>query len=245
MFLLSCAGPTPGPDKQFAGGLQGAVTGAGSGAITGFQVGSGTGPGAVLGAGIGAVAGGLQGMTQDSREENLLNLSAASRSERELARVQEVLQDHFRRRMELHPTRDIFPADLFFFGDQSVLRADAKALVDEIARMNKERFPWSRMGVISYQRAAGEGNEFARRLAQKRARQIADRMVRAGLGARRISAQAVLIEAPLVLDPLDRADRYNQAIEFAVLDRVPPVEATPVAKSGEEKPQLRLEGSPQ
>ena len=107
----------PGPDKQAFGTLQGAATGAGAGAVTGFQIGAPTGAGALVGAGFGAVAGGIQGIMQDQSEEQLLALSTQTRRERERAMVHEVLREQYARRLELHPTRDLFPADLFFSGD--------------------------------------------------------------------------------------------------------------------------------
>ena len=137
--FAGCAGPTPGPDKARLGVASGAVLGAGSGAVVGAQVSSITGPGVAIGAGLGAVAGGIRGFIQDQLEDDLLALSAEARGERERAWVQELLTDHYARRMELHPTRDIYPADWFFRGDERTLRPIAERLVAEIASMNKER----------------------------------------------------------------------------------------------------------
>ena len=211
--------PYPGPDKQGAGEISGAATGAGAGAVTGFQLGVGAGPGAFVGAGLGAVAGGIQGFANDQQEENLLSLSAQTHRERETAMVHEVLNDHYRRRMELHPTRDIFPADLFFDGDNVRLRPEARALVKALAHMNKERLPWSRLAVTSYVRASDNKSFFAKHLAEKRAREICDYMIRGGLEPRRLVPRAVIIEAPVLIDPDDAPGRYNQAVELIPLDR--------------------------
>ena len=221
LCLAGCSSvPHPGPDKQGAGMLSGAAVGAGAGAVTGFQVSAGTGPGAFVGAGMGAVAGGLQGLADDMAEENMLKVAAQTRQERERALVHETLEDHYRRRMQLHPTRDIYPADLFFFGDETKLRSSAVPLIEEIARLNKQRLPWSRLEVIAYNRSNdGEKSYFARHLAEQRSRKLAAQFVRAGIEPRRIEARGVIVDAPLLIDPADRADRYNQAIEIVPLDR--------------------------
>jgi outer membrane protein OmpA-like peptidoglycan-associated protein len=218
--LIACSTkPYPGPDKQGAGEVSGAVTGAGAGAVTGFHLGVGAGPAAFVGAGIGAVAGGIQGFATDQQEENLLALSAQTQAEREVAMVHEVLNDHYRRRMELHPTRDIFPADLFFDGDNVKLRPEARALVRELAHLNKERLPWSRLAVTSYVRASDDKSFYAKHLAEKRAREICDYMIRGGLEPRRLVPRAVIIDAPILVDPDDAPGRYNQAVELIPLDR--------------------------
>lgn len=220
LLLTACAGGAyRGPDKQFEGGLQGAASGAGAGAVTGFQVGAGTGPGAAIGAGIGAIAGGIQGYAQDQTEDRLLDLSAEARREQERAYAQEVLIEHHKRRIELHPTRDIFPADLFFYGDEVRLRPGARAVLAEIARINKERLPWSTLVVAAYVKAADPDSAYAQHLAQRRARTLCDYLTRAGLEPRRLQTRAVVINQPLLIDPHDRADRYNQAIEIIPLDR--------------------------
>lgn len=219
LALQACGGPTAGPDKQFGFGLQGAVSGAGSGAVTGFQLGSGTGPGAAVGAGLGFVAGGIRGLAQDQMEENLLKLSAETQRERKIALAHEILEDHYRRRIELHPTRDIYPADLFFFGDEAKLRKGAGTLVSELAKLNKERLAWSRLAVVAYTQTKDEKSEYATLLAERRARVLSDGLVRAGIEPRRISTRTVLIDAPLLVDPDDAPGRYSQAIELVPLDR--------------------------
>lgn len=225
-FFIGCTGAVKGPDKQFSGGLQGAVTGAGAGAITGFQLGVGTGPGAFVGAGLGAVAGGLHGAARDGEEENTLKLSAMTQEERQRAIVHETLQDHLARRMELHPSRDIYPADLFFQGDDTKLCSQGLPMVKELARLSKHRMPWSRIAVTAYvrgenieEKGGSKEESYSMRLAELRAREIADHLVRAGLQPRRVEARAVVVDAPLVKDPLDHPDRYSQAIELVYLDK--------------------------
>ena len=220
IVLVGCTkGPTPGPDKQFESSLLGAATAAGAGAVTGAQFAAGSGPGALVGAGVGFVAGGIHGAMEDMAEENMLQLAAQTKVEREVSIAHEILNDHYRRRIELHPTRDIYPADLFFLGDESLLRPEADALVREIAKLNKVRLPWSRLVVASYVKSVDKESEFAYRLAERRSREIGDSLVRAGIEPRRIEARGVLISAPVLIDPDDDPARYNQAVEIIPVDR--------------------------
>lgn len=221
VVLGGCAtGPLPGPDKQFTGGLQGAVTGAGAGAVTGFQVGAGTGPGAFVGAGLGAVAGGISGFAEDQSEADLLRLSAETRREREVAFAQEILSEQYERRLQLHPTRDIFPADLFFCGDSAKLKPGAEALIREIARINRLRVPWSRLAVAVYSKVAEGGpSAYAEHLSERRSEELCNELVRAGVEPRRLEARAVLVSSPILIDPADDPARYNQAVEIIPLDR--------------------------
>ncbi|MGI6525567.1 MAG: hypothetical protein ACOX2O_09815 [Bdellovibrionota bacterium] len=223
LALFSCTAcsskPQHGPDKQFGGTLAGAASGAGTGAITGFHLGAGSGPGALAGAGLGAVAGGVHGAVRDSVEESLLKTSAELQKEREIAIAHETLQDHYRRRMELHPARDIYPAEYFFDADQIKVRCSAKALIREIAALNKKRYPWSRLIVAMYIKADNENSEYAQHLVEGRARALGDALVRAGLEPRRIETRAVIVPAPILIDPLDAPDRYNQAVELIPVDR--------------------------
>lgn len=218
-MAVGCAPALPGPDKQFAGTLEGAALGAGSGAITGFHVSAATGPGAAIGAGFGAVAGGIQGLMADREEAAMLAVAAQSRGERERARVHEILNEHYSRRLELHPTRDIYPADLFFDGDEVKLRPGAESLLSEIARLNKRRLPWSRLAIASYSKVGSGDSEYARHLNERRSRAVGDSLVRAGIEPRRVVTRAVVIDEPILLDPHDKPTRYNQAIEIIPLDR--------------------------
>lgn len=211
--------PLPGPDRQFDGTVHGALTGAGAGAVTGFQVGAGTGPGALVGAGLGAVAGGIQGAVQDGFDQNLIRLSEEADMEREKLHAQEILHDQFKRRIELHPTREIYPADLFFAGDQAKVRRDAKVLVAELARLNRNRVPWSKLVITAYVKSKSKESEFATYLAQERSKDLVNHFVRAGIEPRRLEARAVIIEQPILMDPMDQPGRYNQAIEIIPLDR--------------------------
>lgn len=217
--LSACTPATPGPDKQFAGGLEGAAVGAGAGAVTGFQLGSGTGPGAAVGAGFGAIAGGIQGAMKDSAEMQMLELAAQTREQRQVAWAHEILNDQFKRRLELHPAREIYPADLFFYGDEPKLRAGAEPLIKELARMNKRRLPWSRLVIASYARTSDLEAPHARQLAERRARELVNQLVHSGLDPRRLEARGVAVTAPILIDPDDDPLRYNQAVEIIALDK--------------------------
>jgi len=220
ILLSGCGRPLqPGPDKQGEGLVRGAVSGAGSGAITGFHLSSATGPGALIGAGFGAVAGSIQGAMHDQAEEQLALTREEIRREREIAYAHQVLVDHHHRRTLLHPTRDIFPADIFFAGDEVKLRGGALPVLREVGGLNKARMPWSRLVVASYVRSNDPDSEYALELAARRAEAISDQFVRYGIAPRRLEPRAVILDEPLVVDPADDPFRYNQAIEFIMLDR--------------------------
>ncbi|MBX7145592.1 MAG: OmpA family protein [Oligoflexia bacterium] len=218
LWLAACAGPLPGPDKQMAEAGAGAAAGAGAGAVTGFQVGSGTGPGAFVGAGIGAVAGSIRGAIQDTQEEQQLEFAARSREVRTQAWAHDVLREQFQRRLELHPSREIYPADLFFSGDGAQLKPGAQALLREIARLNERRLPWSKLVIASYAKGA-DGGAWQEDVAGRRAKVVFNQFVQAGIEPRRLEARAVVVQEPLLLDPHDDPLRYNQAIEIIPVDK--------------------------
>lgn len=217
--FFGCSAPQTGPDKQFEGELSGAALGAGAGAVTGFQVSSATGPGAAVGAGLGAVAGGIQGFFKDQIEESLLKLAKETNKERQRALAHEILNEHYKRRLELHPTRDIYPADLFFYGDEARLRACAWPLIQELAAMNKQRYPWSRFEVAVYTESKDPESDYAKHLSSQRAKVLGNFLVRAGIEPRRIDTKAMVVDAPILIDPADYPTRYSQAIEFTPMDR--------------------------
>ncbi len=218
LSLVGCVAATRGPDKQFEEGTKGAAMGAVSGAVTGFQVASATGPGAVIGAGIGFAAGSLRGAGHDQLEEELLDLQDVRESAAEQAFVQEVLTDQIARRIELHPGREIYPADIFFISDSAKMKRSGYAIIKELARRYKEKAPTSRLAITSYIRASDKSSSFARHITEKRARAIVTAFVRAGVEQRRMVAKAVIMQKTLLFDPDDAPDRYNQAIEIIKLD---------------------------
>ncbi len=221
-WLVGCAplanNPVPGPDKQGTGGIYGAMIGAGSGAVTGAQLGAGTGPGAVVGAGLGAVWGAVTGLGTDLLEEDQLRRQEELQRTRELAWVQEVLNDHYKRRLELHPSRDIFPADLFFEADDTKLKGSSVLLVQEIASMMKRRMPWSRLAIVSYSTSSEPQNSYSSFLTEKRANEIATQFIKAGVEPRRVTWKGKVVSDPILLDPYDKPNRYRQAVEIVTLD---------------------------
>ena len=217
--LVACTTPRPGPDKQSQGALLGALSGAGTGAITGAQVASATGPGALIGAGFGIVFGGIQGAVQDSFEEDLMQVARDIRRERARAFAHEVLAHHYERKKEIHPSRDIFPADMFFQPDEIVLRPSALPILEELVAIHRDRFGWSRFRVYSYVKSKDVNNEYGRYLAERRAEELGNQLARFGIEPRRIRVQGVLVSEPILVDPLDPDPlRYGAAIEFAPVD---------------------------
>jgi len=211
--------PIPGPDKQGMGLLTGAMLGAGSGAVVGAQVGSVAGPGALVGAGVGAVYGSIKGIGTDILEEDQIKREKELALARERLWAQEQLAEHYQRRLELHPSRDIFPADLFFEADGASVSEYSVALVREIAELSRERLPSSRILVVSYLTSSDPESAFARQLTEERAENIALEFVRSGINPRRMLTQGVILTKPLLIDPYDNRDRYRQALEIVLLDK--------------------------
>jgi outer membrane protein OmpA-like peptidoglycan-associated protein len=211
--------PRPGPDKAADARIAGAFTGAGAGAVTGFQLGAGAGPGALVGAGVGAVAGGVRGFIHDDQEERDADLKAETQKAEARAAAQALIASYYDKRVRLHPTRDIFPADLFFLGDSVSLCPSGRAVLDEIFLLNKERFPWSRFGVAVYSRSQDDRSLYAKHLSERRALAISNHLIHSGIEPRRIEAHAVVVPEIIFVDPADVPDRYAQAVEFIPLDR--------------------------
>lgn len=212
------AEPVPGPDKQGVGLFYGAALGAGSGAVTGAQLSAGAGPGAFAGMGLGAVLGMFQGISADLLEEDQIGRSHEQGMLKEQLWVQEVLAEHYRRRLVLHPNRDIFPADFFFDGDSVKVRDDAKVLIRELARLTKERMPWSRIKITAYLSAANDNSSYASYVTGRRAEELGLGFIQSGFDPRRLVVEGVTIAEPLVVDPNDSPARYRQAVEITPLD---------------------------
>ncbi len=210
--------PTPGPDKGGAGFLSGAALGAGSGAIIGAQVSAATGPGAWLGAGFGALNGLFKGLGIDALEEDQLRRLEEEQKLREIAWATEVLEEHYQRRLELHPNRDIFPADLFFDQDSSKLKPHSLPLISELAQLTRRRMPWSRIVIATYSTASDPNSTYAKHINQTRAAELAREFVHSGIEARRIATKAQTLPEPILIDPFDSPARYRQAVEIVLLD---------------------------
>lgn len=219
VLMIGCAGPNRKPETQFMGSVQGAMTGAASGAMTGFHLGIGAGPAALAGAGVGALAGGMQGYAHDVLQEKNEKLQKQINKEEERAKVHQILRAHYEDRLRLSPSREIYPADTFFFGDERKICRDRVPLVTEISKLTKERMPWSRFAVTAYVKSADEDSEFAKDLAESRAKEISNYLIKAGIEPRRVVARGVIVPNEVIVDPTDKPGRYSQAIEFSLLDR--------------------------
>lgn len=215
IFLSACF--TPAGHRQQEGALGGAATGALAGMVTAVHSGAAYPPAAAIGAGFGAIAGGVKGYFADQLEARYAILAKEKDHQKALLQAQLIVLSQLEQRKKLHPTRDIYPADLFFLGDEHKLRDGAEAIIEEIAIINKERFSWAPLVVASYVQA-GKNSEFAEHLAADRAKVIANKLIKYGISPRRVQASPVVIDQVLLLDPEDRPDRYSQAIEF-IADR--------------------------
>ena len=212
--------PVEGPDKMFAGTGIGALEGAGAGAITGAQFTAATGPGAAIGAGFGAVMGGIHGAMRDELEDTQMRIGRRTAAEKRRIVAQETLTTHYQRRMEMHPTRDIYPAVIFFRGDSSKMCPSGVGIVREMAALNRFRLPYSRLVVVAYAKSTGiEDTTYVQHLTDRRSREFVNQLVKAGVEPRRLETRSVIVEAPVLLDPKDDPTRYNQAIEIIPIDR--------------------------
>lgn len=211
--------PVEGPDKVFAGEAVGALEGAGAGAVTGAQVSAGAGPGALVGMGVGAVVGAIHGAVRDGIEESDRRTEWEIAEEKSRQNAQHILAEHYAKRLELYPNRDIFPADLFFRGDSAKMCPTGLGLVKELVRMNQFRVPNSRIVIAAYAKSSAKDSPYAMHLTERRSREFVNQMVRAGMEPRRLETRSVVVDAPVVLDPKDHPTRYNQAIEIIAIDR--------------------------
>lgn len=211
--------PVEGPDKMFVGEAVGALQGAGAGAVTGAQLTAGAGPGAAVGAGLGAVVGAIHGAVADANEDVAMRTEQEIKEQQGRAAAQEILAEHYKRRLALHPSRDIFPADLFFDGDDVKVCQSGLAVIKELARMSEKRLPYSSLVVAVYSKGASPESQYSQHLTEERAKEFANQLIHAGMEPRRIQTRAVVVDAPVVIDPLDNPTRYNQAIEIIAIDR--------------------------
>ncbi len=221
VFLHSCSSstkPVSGPDKQGLGLITGGLLGAGSGMITGAQLSAPSGPGVVIGAAFGAVWGSLHGLGMDLLEEEELRLLYEVDRLQEDIWVQNVLISHYERKTEIHPERDIFPADEFFVGDNVNISAGGKLIARAIAKRYMLQSSSSRVLITSYQTSHGKDSFYSSYLGKRRAQAIAREFVIAGLEPRRFVLKSVHLRSPLVYDPYDSPNRYDQAVEFSLLD---------------------------
>ncbi|MDD7472610.1 MAG: hypothetical protein SPJ04_06120 [Bdellovibrionota bacterium] len=218
LSLISCS-PKHEPETVVSNTFMGAATGAGAGAVTGAQLSAGTGPGAAVGAGFGAFLGAVNGLLSERLEYQMKVLEAETNKEKARAYAQQIIKEQYERRLKLHPTRDFYPADLFFYGDEVTLRPNACFLIEEIAKMSKERLPWSRLVVTNYVVASDDDSSYAKHLSRKRSQAIVNELVRLGIEGRRLVSRGVSVREPVLLDPDDYPLRYSQAVEFTAIDR--------------------------
>ena len=218
--VIGCSSkPVPGPDKLGRDEGLGAIQGAGAGMVVGAQVGAGTGPGAAIGAGFGAIAGAINGLVKDSLEDAEVKSEAELKATQSRIVAQDVLAQHYEMRMQMHPGRDIYPADIFFKGDSAKMCPQGVAVVKEIARMNEFRLPYSRIIVASYAKSSDPDSAYVSHLTERRSREFVNQLVRAGVEPRRLETRAVVVDAPVLIDPRDNPTRYNQAIEIIAVDK--------------------------
>jgi outer membrane protein OmpA-like peptidoglycan-associated protein len=163
--------------------------------------------------------GAIQGAFKDSIEEADIKTASQVRGAQSRVLAQGILSQHYQQRMEMHPGRDIYPADIFFRGDSAKMCPQGVAIVREIARLNEFRLPYSRIVVASYAKSSSPESTYLQHLTERRSREFVNQLVRAGVEPRRLETRAVVVDAPVLIDPRDDPTRYNQAIEIIPIDR--------------------------
>jgi outer membrane protein OmpA-like peptidoglycan-associated protein len=161
----------------------------------------------------------VRGAVQDAQEEEELRLARAIEQAEQRSAAQHLIAEYYNKRIQWHPARDLFPADVFFEEDKVVLSDSGKAIVDELGIMNKERFPWSRFGVVVYVKSNRKDSTYATYIAEHRALEIVNRLIRAGLEPRRVEAHGKIVSEEVFRDPDEVGQRYAQAVEFIPLDK--------------------------
>lgn len=211
--------PVPGPDKSALGLATGAALGTGAGAAAAHHLTHAAGPeGALIGLGFGSIYGLVSGFSHDLIEENQLYRLDQQQVLRDMIWAQDLLSQHYQRRIELHPSRDIFPADWFFDGDSSDLKPQAEVLVNQIASLTQQRMPWSRIVIASYSTSVDPESTYSKYINRRRAAKIARGFVVSGVEPRRIFTKSITMPDPVLVDPHDDPARYKQAIEIIPLD---------------------------
>ncbi len=196
VFLPGCADyskPIPGKDKQGAGLVSGAMMGAGSGIITGAQFGAATGPGAFIGMGFGALWGSLQRLGLDLLEdEDFRILMEVAKTDDEVL-AQYTLLEHFEIKSELHPGRDIFPADVFFDNGDVKISRNGAAVARLITKILSQRSPSSRFEIVNYIVSSDKKSTYAKFLGKKRNNSLGFTLVQAGIEPRRLVFKTIVV----------------------------------------------------
>ena len=110
-----------------------------------------------------------------------------------------------------------FPADWFFESDSVEIKPESRRLVEEIARMTRNRMPWSRIVIAVYNTSQDPAAAYPQHLTKRRAEELAVAFVGVGMEPRRILTQAVTISEPILIDP----DGLSWAISSSSRDNCP------------------------
>lgn len=199
--LSSCAGMQTNQEQGTAVGVG---TGAVIGAILGQAIGGDTEAtmlGATLGAAIGGVAGSQVGRYMDNQQRELQNALAASQAA-SISREQDILRATFR-------------GNAYFDTDSAQLKAGAYPELKRIADI-LNRYPQTTIEVAGHTDYTGTP-EYNQRLSERRARSVANELIRNGVLAQRISVVGYGETRPVSSDKA-----MNRRVEIVI---VPVVEA--------------------
>jgi outer membrane protein OmpA-like peptidoglycan-associated protein len=194
--LFSCAGMQ---NKQQQGTAGGAAIGAGVGAILGQVIGRDT-KGTLIGAGIGAALGGIAGNQigryMDLQEQDLRNAIAASESA-SIQREQDIL-------------RATFKGEAYFDYDSSQLKPGAYAELRRISDV-LAKYPQTTLEVGGHTDTRGS-ESYNQALSERRARAVADELIRNG-----IPAQRIRIVGYGETRPISSNDATNRRVEILII----------------------------
>ncbi|MCS6961676.1 MAG: hypothetical protein NZT61_04140 [Deltaproteobacteria bacterium] len=189
-----------------------------AGALTSLELGSGVVPGAAVGLLTSGFLSAIEAFSLSRSDESLLQLEAKTSFAVRSAVGQRVILEYLETKKKFHPNRDIFPAKFFFESDSSRLSETGRALLTEIYNLNKDRFPWSRFGIISYVASSVSENDYTQYVIVSQTKAIGNYLVQLGLNPRRITLLGAVITRPLIETDPEIQKEYLNCIEFVPLD---------------------------
>ncbi|TMQ59092.1 MAG: OmpA family protein [Candidatus Eisenbacteria bacterium] len=181
--------------KEQKGAIIGAAAGSAAGAVIGKQTGS-TARGAIIGAAVGGVAGAIIGHRMDRQARELKqNIPGAV-----VERVGEGIQV-------------TFASGLLFDFDSDVVRGNARANLNELAR-SIDKYPDTDLMIVGHTDAVGTDSynqDLSQRRAESAARYLESRGVRT-----RVDARGRGEREPVATNETDAGRRRNRRVEVAI-----------------------------
>jgi outer membrane protein OmpA-like peptidoglycan-associated protein len=194
LVLLGAAG-CASMNKTTKGAVIGATAGGVAGGVIGNQTGSTT-RGAIIGAVLGGAAGAIIGHQMDQRAKEIeQNVPGAI-----VERVGEGIQV-------------TFPSGLLFDFDSSIIRSNAAANLDELAR-NLSQYNDSNLMIAGHTDAVG-GSDYNQDLSERRAQAAARYLTGQGV-ARHIATAGLGEREPVSSNTTEAGRQQNRRVEIAI-----------------------------